>query len=149
MNKHSRQFRIKEIITKQVITSQEDLGEALRRAGVDVTQATLSRDLKEMGVSRINGPEGSHYAMIGDVAEETRLKTLLSYEIEAISHNEVMIIIKTLSGRAQGVAELIDSMKSPLIMATLAGDNTIFVAPQSVKKIGQVVKLIREFIAEK
>ena len=147
MNKQSRQFRIKEIVTKNRIASQDDLVVALKRSGTDVTQATLSRDLKEMGVSRINSAEGPRYAILGD-GEETRLKTLLGYEIEEISHNESLIVIKTLPGRAQGVAELIDSLKSPNILATLAGDNTIFVAPTNVKKVAQIAKMIREMIVE-
>jgi transcriptional regulator of arginine metabolism len=148
MNKQSRQFRIKEIIAKHSLSSQEELGEALRKAGVEVTQATLSRDLKEMGVSRINTADGMKYALLAD-AEDKQLKNLLSYEIEEIMQNETMIVIKTLPGRAQGVAELIDGLKSPNILATLAGDNTIFVAPTSVKKIANVAKLIREFIVER
>ncbi len=149
MNKQSRQFRIKEIIARRSISSQEALGEALQKAGVDVTQATLSRDLKEMGVSRINGPDGPYYAVSGEATEDSRLKTFLSYEIESIEHNEAMVVIKTLAGRAQGVAELIDGMNSPLVLATLAGDNTIFIAPRSVERIEKLVKMIREYVAAK
>jgi transcriptional regulator of arginine metabolism len=60
-----------------------------------------------------------------------------------------MVVIKTLAGRAQGVAELIDGMNSPLVLATIAGDNTIFVAPRSTEKIGRLVAMIREFVAAK
>ncbi len=149
MNKQSRQFRIKEIITKRAIPSQDELGEVLRKAGVDVTQATLSRDLKEMGVSRIHSSEGARYSVLNDAADDVRLKTFLSYEIESIEYNEAMVVIKTLTGRAQGVAELIDGMNSPLVLATLAGDNTIFVAPRSIEKIEKLVKMIREYVAAK
>lgn len=58
MNKQSRQFAIKQIITHQVITSQDELCKALKKSGFDVTQATLSRDFKELGIARVNTPEG-------------------------------------------------------------------------------------------
>jgi transcriptional regulator of arginine metabolism len=121
MNKQSRQFRIKEIIGQRSIASQDELGEVLRKAGIDVTQATLSRDLKEMAVSRINSAEGLRYSVLNDVTDDVRLKTFLSYEIESIEHNESMVVIKTLAGRAQGVAELIDGMNSPLVRRRSGG----------------------------
>jgi transcriptional regulator of arginine metabolism len=71
---------------------------------------------------------------------------LLAYEVKSIACNESLVVVKTLAGRAQGVAELIDSMKHPEILATLAGDNTIFIAPRSVQSIDQVVAALKEFI---
>lgn len=145
MSKTKRQFAIKQIVTEQEITSQEDLAEALAEAGFDVNQATLSRDLREMGIVRLPTGSGSRYSFVTDT-EDARLKALLGYEVRSIEHNESLVIVKTLAGRAQGVAELIDSLKNPEILATLAGDNTIFIAPRSTKSISKVVKILQEFI---
>lgn len=145
MSKTNRQFSIKQIITEQEITSQEDLAQALTKAGFDVNQATLSRDLREMGIVRLPSSSGAKYSFVTD-AEDARLKALLGYEVRSIACNESMVIVKTLAGRAQGVAELIDSMRHPEILATLAGDNTIFIAPRSTTEIDSVVAALKEFI---
>ena len=145
MSKTKRQFTIKQIVTDSEITSQEELAEVLAKAGFDVNQATLSRDLREMGIVRLPTPSGSRYSFVTD-SDDIRLRALLGYEVRSITSNESLVIVKTLAGRAQGVAELIDSMKHPDILATLAGDNTIFIAPLSVRSIDKVVAALREFI---
>jgi len=145
MSKQKRQFTIREIIEREHVTSQEDLQRALRKAGFPTTQATLSRDLSEMGVSRIATQEGSRYSM-EPKTEDNRVKALLSYEVRGIHASDSLIIVKTLAGRAQGVAELIDSINSPHILGTIAGDNTIFIAPRSSKVIPRLERELRVFI---
>ena len=145
MNKQTRQFNIREIIAREHVANQEDLAQALKRAGFDITQATLSRDLAEMGVHRMSTSEGPRYVVNGQ-SEDHRVRALLSYEVTAIEQNESMIVVKTLAGRAQGVAELIDSLHSDDILGTLAGDNTIFIAPRSVKVIPKLAQTLRDFI---
>ena len=145
MNKQSRHFALRQIIAQQSIGTQDALCQALNQAGYDVTQATLSRDLKELGVARINTPDGPRYIARTE-SEEQRLRSFIGYEIVSIESNETMIIIKTLPGRAQGVAEIIDNLPDAGILGTIAGDNTIFVAPRSVKKIAEVIKAIRELV---
>ncbi len=147
MNKQSRQFAIKQIITHQVITSQDELCKALKKSGFDVTQATLSRDFKELGIARVNTPEGVRY-MLHTESEERRLKPFIGYEVERIDANESLIVVKTLPGRAQGVAEIIDSLHHPSILGTIAGDNTIFITPASVNQIDTVLKLVRGLMME-
>ncbi|MFH0991627.1 MAG: arginine repressor [bacterium] len=148
MKKQGRQFSIKEIITKQVIANQEELCRALQKAGYDVTQATLSRDLKELGIARVNTSDGLRYMLHGE-SEEQRLKPFIGREVETIDANETMVVIKTLPGRAQGVAEIIDSMHHMAILGTLAGDNTIFVTPSSVNRTDEVLKLLHSLMTEK
>jgi transcriptional regulator of arginine metabolism len=145
MTKKKRQFTIRELITRVEVGSQEELLRLLKKAGVDVNQATLSRDLTEMGIGRDVSPEGPRYAIHGN-SEDQRVRELLSYEVRSIHRNEAMIVIKTLAGRAQGVAELIDSLDSPFILGTLAGDNTIFIAPNAVKDLARLVKELTEII---
>jgi transcriptional regulator of arginine metabolism len=146
MDKQKRQLAIKQVVAEHTITTQDELGHALRRMGFKITQATLSRDMKELGISWVYTPNGSKY-MLHTEAEEKRLKSIIGYEVESITSNEGLIVVKTLPGRAQGVAELLDSMRHPSILGTLAGDNTIFIAPRSVKKIALTKKLIQKLVS--
>jgi transcriptional regulator of arginine metabolism len=147
MNKINRQIAIKQIISEQMIGSQEELCEALHQNGFEITQATLSRDLRELGIARANTPDGLRY-LLNPLTEERRLQSYIGYEVEQISANESMVVIKTLPGRAQGVAEIIDSLRNPLILGTLAGDNTIFITPTSVTKLNELLKHLRGLMAE-
>ncbi len=147
MTKPARHVAIKHIILHQPVGTQDELCKALRKAGHMVTQATLSRDLKELGVGRVNTPEGAHYVLNAET-EEQKLKSFIGYEIEDIDHNEALIVIRTLPGRAQGVAEIIDGLHHPAILGTLAGDNTIFVTPTSSRKIAEVIKALKSLMSE-
>lgn len=147
MTKQARQILIKHIIVGEVIGKQAELCRALRKRGVRVTQATLSRDLRELGVVRMNTPDGMRYVVHAE-AEEERLRSLMGYEVERVENNEELIVVKTLPGRAQGVASIIDNLHHPLILGTIAGDNTIFVTPVSVKRTAEVAKIIRSLMSE-
>jgi len=142
MTKNERHLALKEIITKRRVSTQEELVKLLKQSGCGVTQATLSRDLQELRIARVHSPEGAFYALSPE-QEERRLQRYLALEIESIDHNESLIVIKTLPGRAQGVAELIDALHNPDILGTLAGDNTIFITPRSTRKIARVLKTLR------
>jgi transcriptional regulator of arginine metabolism len=148
MNKQRRHFAIKQIITQQMISNQDELCQALEKAGFSVTQATLSRDMKELGIARVHSIDRVRY-VLNIESEERRLMPLIGYEIERIDSNESMIVIKTLPGRAQGVAEIIDSMHHPAVLGTLAGDNTIFVSPASVAKIDDTLRLVKSLLTDK
>ncbi|MBI4417414.1 MAG: arginine repressor [Ignavibacteriales bacterium] len=145
--KQKRQLAIKEILGQRIIATQEELAQALKKAGFAVTQATLSRDLRELGVGRVSVPEGPRYVLQPE-NEEQKMRAFLGYEIEGIRANESVVVVKTLPGRAQGVAEIIDNLRHPLVLGTLAGDNTILVTPASVKKIPDVMRVIRSLMSE-
>jgi len=148
MNKLRRHFAIKEIIAQKPVSSQEELCEELRKAGFEVTQATLSRDLRELGIIRVHAEGRARYALHKE-EQERKLGSFIGYEVESISSNESMIVIKTLSGFASGVAEFIDSLHHPDILGTIAGDNTIFITPVSIKKTESLLKFIKDVIISK
>jgi transcriptional regulator of arginine metabolism len=147
VDKSERQLVIKELISSTEISSQEVLVKRLKRKGFDINQATLSRDLKELGVAKINTLDGVQY-VLNPEGEETRLKHLLSFEIESVRSNESLIVIKTLPGRAMGVARVLDSIELDDVLGTMAGDDTIFITPTSVKKIPQIEKAIRALVTQ-
>ncbi len=136
---------IREIISQNIVGSQEELRSLLQGRGIEVTQATLSRDMHELGVTRVLGNDGPRY-MLETRGSENRLAALFALEIEAMESNESLIVIRTLPGRAQGVAEVLDRFRHPEILGTIAGDNTIFIAPRSVAKIDELLKDLRSMV---
>jgi transcriptional regulator of arginine metabolism len=147
MDKQQRQSAIKQIISDRTVTTQSELESALRKEGFKTTQATLSRDMKELGVAWVYTPSGAKY-MLNPEQEEERLTTLIGLEVEHIEANESLVLVKTLPGRAQGVAEIIDHLRLPLVLGTLAGDNTVLVLPRSIRKIKETMSSIRDVLAK-
>jgi transcriptional regulator of arginine metabolism len=148
MKKQQRQFLLKEIINRIPIARQEQLIWQLKQRGEEVNQATLSRDLREIGASRVSTSEGMRYGFPAE-GEIKRIRDMISYEIQSVKTNESLVVIRTLPGRAQGVAEIIDSLNIEEVLATLAGDNTIFIAPKKKTYVQKIDKQIREFITQK
>ncbi len=147
MRKQERQYAIKEIIATKSIASQSDLSRELRRKGVAVTQATLSRDLRELGVSRSAAAGRPRYAF--EAPSEVRiLQPLVGAEVLSIDANEAMIVIRTLPACANTVGEFLDGLRSPEIIGTVAGDNTLLVIPRSVRKTQDVLKLLKRKLFE-
>ncbi len=148
MEKRKRHMAIKQIIMTKPIGTQDELCRELGRLGIEVTQATLSRDLRDLGVVRLAMPEGLRYTLHPE-SEDRRMAAFLGYEVEWINANESMVVIRTLPGRAQGVAEVLDSLHLKEILGTLAGDNTIFITPQSVKQIPGLLKHLQSIMSER
>ncbi|MCS7076171.1 MAG: arginine repressor [Bacteroidia bacterium] len=143
--KQQRHFKIIELINKYDIASQEELTKLLHEADIEVTQATLSRDLSELGIARIR--EGNHYKYAQLQREElTVIQQIVGLEVRSIEHNNVMIVIKTLIGRAQGVAFFIDSRHIEGVLGTMAGDDTIFVIPRNIDDIEHICQEIKDAI---
>ena len=148
MNKTKRQVAIKEIIQSQPIPNQEELAVHLKKKGFDVTQATLSRDLKDLAVVRVHADGGLRYAISAE-SEERRMKTVIGFEVTSIVANEAIIVIRTLPGRAPGVASFLDSLHHPLILGTVAGDDTVLVSPSTIKKIHTTLEMIMNTLTER
>lgn len=147
MPKQSRQFAIKELIGSKVIASQDDLRLELRRKGFDVTQATLSRDLKDLGVGRVAFGDGMKY-VLQPAAETQILKPLVGAQITSIIANESMVVIRTLPGSANVIGEFLDTLDSRDIIGTIAGDNTLLVIPKSHNRTSHVEKFLKSKLIE-
>ena len=146
-SKIQRQNKIKEILRDKNITNQEELVEFLSEERIEVTQATLSRDFQELGVVRTSAAEGSRYTLNVEEAGN-QIRKLISFEILSVEFNEMLVVVRTLAGRAQGVAHYVDKLNSKLILGTIAGDDTILLVPTSVKNIAQIVELINKIMNE-
>ncbi|AGL02003.1 arginine repressor [Desulfoscipio gibsoniae] len=143
-----RHKKILELIKEQEISTQEDLVVALQNAGFSVTQATVSRDIKELGLIKVPGNTGiSRYTVAGEPVNprnEDRMKRLFRDSVVSLDYSENLIIIKTPPGEAQGVASTIDNAGWPEIIGTVAGDDTILIIIKPKKMTHATMK---KFIA--
>jgi transcriptional regulator of arginine metabolism len=147
MTKAARHFAIKEAITARPIGTQEDLRREIMKRGFRVTQATLSRDMQELGISRVSHEGGPRYAL-SVAAEVTALRPLVGAEVVSIDANESLIVVHTLPGCANTVGEFIDVRRQPAIIGTVAGDNTLLVVPSSTKKTTEVMRYLKHILIE-
>lgn len=147
--KAKRQALIREIVESQSIQTQEELAEALRAHGMVVTQATVSRDIKEMHLLKVLSEDGSYrYATMdkGDQGMNDRLIRMLADSVIDLAYANNLIVIRTLSGSAHVAGEAVDSLKWPEVLGTIAGDNTILVIVRSNEEVEAVLKRFRSII---
>lgn len=138
---------LRELIREGEASTQEELCEALRRKKFDVTQSTVSRDLRRIGaVKTTNAEEEIVYVLPEDHQSlRPRVTTPLDGLLTQIDSNETMIVLHTTPGSASLVARHLDSLKESLgILGTIAGDDTIFVVPESARKIPGAIKKIKD-----
>jgi len=136
MNKKSeRQQAILRLIGSHQIASQEELKGLLLTRGWTVTQATLSRDLRDLGVVRAPSGDGARYLLPEMVGEDDKpsLDSLLPQLFSRIDGTGELIVLHTLPGGAQTIAEAVDSQGWPEIIGTLAGENTILIVCRSAE----------------
>ena len=132
-NKQERQATILEIVTSKPVASQEELRKLLLHRGWDVTQATLSRDLRELRVARIPSPEGGRYGITDGSPEEHRaaLDGLLPQLCERVDGVGELLVLKTVPGGAQPIAAALDGESWPDVLGTIAGDDTVLIICRS------------------
>ena len=141
--KGKRQALIREIVEAQSIQTQEELAEALRAHGMVVTQATVSRDIREMHLLKVLAEDGSYrYATMekSDSGMNDRLIRMLSDSVVEMNSANNLIVIHTLPGSAHVAAEAIDNLKWPETIGTIAGDNTILVIVRTNEEVDAVMK---------
>ncbi len=136
--KSTRHSLILEIIEQKDIETQEELAEELKRRGVKVTQATVSRDIKELRLLKVLSDHGGYKYATVERAEKgmsERFIRILSESVVSLDSVGNLIVIKTLSASANAAAEAIDSMKWSEVMGSIAGDNTILVIARSEEAV--------------
>ncbi len=151
--KNRRQERILELITQMDVETQEDLAALLNKEGFKVTQATISRDIRRLKLTKVSGGSGgkqkyiSHGPEDGDEMQDKYIRILKdAYQSMDIAQN--LLIIKTASGMAMAAAASIDNMKLAGIVGCIAGDDTIFCAISTDEQALLVRDRIKSLIAE-
>ena len=132
--KNARQTAILSIIEQNDIETQEELAGKLKEMGIVVTQATVSRDIKELRLLKVLSGSGGYKYATADKAEHglsERFVRMFKDSVLSINFAGNIVVLKTLAGSANVAAEAIDSMHVPEILGTMAGDNTILVVVQN------------------
>ena len=145
-----RHAKIKEIVDQQAVETQEDLADALRQHGIEVTQATVSRDIKELMLIKVPAGDGGYrYAFPseqGMILSQSRMERTFRDSVTSIGASENIIVMRTLPGTAQAVAYTIDYVEWPEILGTVAGDDTIFVVVTAKELVETVVAKFRAML---
>lgn len=134
--KYNRHAKILEIIDKNVIETQDELAEKLKEIGMDVTQATISRDIKDLRLIKVMTKDGRYrYASYAqnENTVSNKLLTIFSEAYVSSDYANNIVVVKTLAGMAQAAAAAIDSLKWPEIIGTIAGDDTIMLVCRAEK----------------
>jgi len=145
--KSRRQAAILEVVQQEAVRSQEQLRQRLAAKGFDVTQATLSRDIKDLGLLK-RSSDGAYQPSGGDATSAvTALETLsraLSEYLLNIEPVQQLVVLKTGAGQAQHVAIAIDKSRLTDVAGTLAGDDTILIIARDAKGAQAVAKQLKE-----
>ena len=141
--KAKRLNKILDIITTKNIETQEELAEELRKEGFDITQATISRDIKNLHLTKVLGNNGK-YKYVLSVNEpkviDNQIMTIIQNTITHVEYIEHMVVVKTLPASAGAAAEAIDQLALEEVAGTIAGDNTILVIFRNIKKAESFVR---------
>ena len=147
--KSARHSLILEIIEEKDIETQEELADELKRRGSKVTQATVSRDIKELRLLKVLGEHGGYKYATVERAEKgmnDRFIRMLSECVMSVDSVGNLIVIKTLAASANAACEAIDSMKWDEVLGTIAGDNTLLVIARSEEAVEAMTARLHELI---
>ncbi|WDM20368.1 transcriptional regulator AhrC/ArgR [Paenibacillus polymyxa] len=148
--KGQRHIKIREIISQHEIETQDDLVEALRKAGFQVTQATVSRDIKELLLIKVPMDDGRYkYSMPSDQRYNPtqKLKRTLVDNFLHIDYTTNLIVMKCLPGTANSIAALLDNIEWSEIMGTISGDDTILIICRSEENSEAIVNRLMGYIS--
>lgn len=146
----NRQLKILDIISKHDVDTQEELVDYLRSEGFAVTQATVSRDIKEMGIIKTLSSDGRHYKYAAQQTKEAtaadKFLSMFKNTVISIKSSGNLIVLKTEAGSAGPAAELIDKLSYDEVLGVIAGDNTIFVAVDGLDHVDTIRRRLEDLL---
>lgn len=150
MARANRQLKILDIISKHDVDTQEELVDYLRSEGFAVTQATVSRDIKEMGIIKTLSSDGRHYKYAAQQTKEAtaadKFLSMFKNTVISIRSSGNLIVLKTEAGSAGPAAELIDKLSYDEVLGVIAGDNTIFVAVDGLDHVDTIRRRLEDLL---
>lgn len=149
--KKSRHEKIVELIKTRDVGTQGELAAYLRDAGFAVTQATVSRDIRELELSKVPNAKGRQRYVILDRrmnAVEDRYVRVLREGFASMDRAQNLVVIRTVSGMAMAVAAALDAMKFPEVLGCIAGDDTIMVASRTESEAGELIHKIQGMLSK-
>ncbi len=147
--KKNRQGRILQLIQEENIETQEELADRLSEEGFVVTQATVSRDIRELKIGKIPSGNGKQkYAVLthDDAHLADKYIRVLRNGFISMDNAQNILVIKTVAGMAMAVAAAVDAMKLKEVVGSIAGDDTIMVAIRTTEETQIVMEKIREIL---
>ena len=136
----ARRELIRHMLQTRPVATQEELGSLLKREGIEVTQATLSRDLAKLKARRTENADGDIVYELSSSSGRALDATLRSVHqlVTTVNDSDAMVVIRTLPGAASVVAAALDSSRPQGVLGTLAGDDTVFIVPEKGVKPAKV-----------
>ena len=148
--RYSRQNKILEIINSECVETQEQLVELLKQSGYNVTQATISRDIKDLQLIKTLASHGRYKYIVADSnslqAVNNRFQKIFRETIQSINSSGNIIVIKTLNGCANAAGEAIDTYSFSHVIGSIAGDNTIFLLVDDPANIQEIKDRFNEIM---
>ncbi len=146
--KTKRHRKILEIIKENIVGTQEELAELLKQDGFNVTQATVSRDIKELALIKISvGNDRYRYSLPTDITvSETRLRFMLKEFVLNYAASENILIVRTAPGNANAVASALDNAQWAEILGSVAGDDTILVVARKKEEIPDIIDKLESYL---
>ncbi len=146
--KNKRQRRILEIVSEEDISTQKELADRLRSEGYEITQATISRDIKELQLIKVsNGGDRYKYGRPQDsIPGDSKLRLIFREFVLSYEYSENIIIVNTAPGNANTVAYVIDRLNWQQVIGTLAGDDTIMLIVKPKEAVPDVIELIEGYL---
>lgn len=149
MGREARQLKILELITKNNIDTQEELVQRLADEGFAVTQATVSRDIRDMSLVKTLSTDGKKYRYAVPTPRDNTAERFISVfrnTVLSIRAAENLVVIKTETGAAAAAAETVDRLQIDCVLGVIAGDNTIFVAVDRASNADYVADILEEIL---
>lgn len=149
MAKNERQECMLRLVRAREISTQEDLARELENEGWQVTQATVSRDIKDLGIIKVTLPTGGTKYSVLDRTGDVAPGRLLSVFAHSVLSSEVamnLVVVKTLPGMANAAASALDSIHLSGVVGSIAGDDTVFIATPSAEDALAIHSTIRDMI---
>jgi len=148
--KNKRQLKILNLIKNEVISTQEELVQRLQEEGIKVTQATISRDIKKLGLIKIPDEDGSYkYALANQKSSAENkywLKKMFNNLVADIDYSDNVILLKTVKGTAGGLGEALDNANWQHIIGSVAGDDTLLLIVKPSNKTEEVYEDLKKLM---
>lgn len=148
--KARRHAKILELIRTNIIETQEELVESLSRHGIPVTQATISRDIKELQLTKIPvGDGGYRYALPDEqpAGSLDKRRRLFRDSVLGVDHSDALVVVKALPGTAPGVGSAIDHFNWPEVIGSVAGDDTVLVIVKPASAASEVIDRLKDLMS--
>ena len=150
--KFQRQSKILELIEKEKIDTQEELSRRLKEWGFTTTQATISRDIKELRLVKVMTPDGTYKYTAATTENEVsmmgRIRNIFKECVVSISSAQNLVVIKTLPGLGSAAGYAIDAIHHPEVVGSIAGDDTIMAAVRTADETVLLMEKLRRMLEE-